>query len=361
MKSSHRWALLFALIAVVWIASGRLLPSPGAAPGTQRAETSRQQAPLTVEVIPVRVTARPARLALPGHAEATAVVNVAARTGGIVEATPRPEGATVKKGDVLCRLDAGARGAQLEAARAALASARRDYDAALKLFRKGHATKARLQQLKARVDEAAAREKQLKLDIARTRVRAPIDGVLAAQVAKVGDLLAPGRPCAQLVKLDPLKVVARASEVEIRRIRPGAPATARLVTGQRLSGRITYISPRGDPATHTFRVEMQAPNPQAAPAQVSARMTITLPPRPAARLPLAAIVLADDGRLGVRVVNKDDTVAFVPVQVLDETRQGASVAGLKDGMRVIVTGQHYVLAGQKVKAVPFSGPRDDRS
>lgn len=361
MKSSHRWALLFALIAVVWIVSGRFLPTPGAAPEPQRAEAASEQAPLTVEVLPVRVTARPARLALPGHTEASAVVNVAARTGGIVEATPRPEGATVKKGDVLCRLDDGARGAQLEAAQAALASARRDYEAALKLFREGHATKARLQQLKARLDEAAARVKQLKLDIAHTRVLAPIDGVLAAQVAKVGDLLSPGKPCARVVALDPLKVVARASEVEIRRIRPGAPATARLVTGHRLSGRITYIAPRGDPATHTFRIEMEASNPQGARAQVSARMSIVLTPQPAALLPLSAIVLDDAGRLGVHIVNKDDTVAFVPVKVLDETREGAWVGGLEDGTRVIVTGQHYVLAGQKVKAVPYHPAGSDRS
>jgi len=138
-------------------------------------------------------------------------------------------------------------------------------------------------------------------------------------------------------------------------------ASAELVTSQRLSGRLTYIAPQADPATRTFRVEMKAANPEArARAGVTASLRISLPPRPSALLPLTAIGLNDDGILGVHVVRSDDTVEFLPVEVLRQDRDGARVAGVPDGARVIVTGQYYVLPGQKVEPVPFRPARKEK-
>ncbi len=362
MKRSWLWAGLFALAAAGWLASGQAgLPTaggpPAPAPGRQKPPQTKPQTkerPFRVEVLPARISERRAVLTFSAHTEAGETVMARARTGGVVLETPAEEGAAVKKGDVLCRLDPGARPARLAAAKAAAASALRDYRAGTRLHAGGHMPQARLKQLRAALDAAQAQVRQIELEIGYTQVRAPLDGVLARQAAKRGDLLAPGAPCALVVSLDPLKVTADASEREVGRLARGMTAKARLVTGETLRGRITFIAPQAEAATRTFRIEMTAPNPALrARAGVTARLSVPLPPVKAALTPLAAVGLNDAGELGVHIVRADDTVAFVPVRVLEETREGAWVKGLQEGARVIVSGQHYVLPGQKVTPVPF--------
>ncbi len=372
MRRSILWAALFALAAAGWLASGKVdLRADGNAEkavpqkmGTESGDTGkkRDQRPFRVEVI--RIETRPWHnvLDLPAHSEASETVTIRTRTSGMAEDTPVTEGANVRKGEVLCRLDMADRKARLAAAKAALESARHEYEAGRRLHEAGHLSDARLKQLRSLFEQARANVTQLKLDITYTEVRAPFPGILSRQIARTGDLLSPGSPCAELVRLDPLKIVASASEREISGLAMDMPASAELVTGERLTGRLTYIAPQSDPATRTFRLEMKAANPGArARAGITARLRVSLPPRPAALVPLTAIGLNDDGILGVHVVRPDDTVAFLPVDVLEQGRDGAHVAGIPDGVRVIVSGQYYVLPGQKVEAVPFRPRKGKRS
>ncbi len=362
MKRSYVWSLVVALAAAAWLASGTVWPSGGTkepasenagTPGHEAAATARK-APFRVEVITARLEEWRRELILSGHTEAAQVLTVRARTAGQVLETPLAEGAAVEPGDLLCRLDAADRPARLAAARAALASAAHELAAGRRLFAQGHIPESRLKQLEALHEAAAAQVRQLEQEMAYLTVTSPIPGVLSKQMAKVGDVLAPGGACAEVVRLDPLKVVAAASETEAARIRLQARATAELVDGTELTGRITYIAPKADPLTRTFRVEMTAANPDMqAKAGMTARLRIALAPVPAALVPLSALVLADDGQVGVQVVDADARVRFVPVEVLSEGHEGARVKGLPDGAQVIVSGQYYVVPGQKVEPVPY--------
>ncbi len=363
MKRSVFWAGLFALAAAAWLASGEVdLRADGSsgrtapvAPKDGSSGSGKKNRQLfRVEVIRASVEPWRNRLDLPARSEAAETVIIRTRTSGTVEETPVEEGAKVHKGDILCRLDMADRRTRLSAARAALESAEHDYAAGRKLHETGHLSDARLKQLRSLFEQARANVARLELDITYTEVRAPFSGILSRQLARTGSLLAPGDPCAELVRLDPLKIVASASEREISGLTLGMSASAELVTGERLTGRLTYIAPQADPATRTFRIEMKAANPDGrARAGVTASLHVSLPPRPAALVPLTAIGLNDEGILGVHVVRPDDTVAFLPVEVLEQSREGARVAGIPDGARVIVSGQYYVLPGQKVEAVPF--------
>jgi multidrug efflux system membrane fusion protein len=70
---------------------------------------------------------------------------------------------------------------------------------------------------------------------------------------------------------------------------------------------------------------------------------------PAHLLPQSVLTLDDDGVLGVRAV-EDSTVAFYPVTILKDTREGIWVTGLPNTVDVITVGQEYVTAGQRVNA-----------
>ena len=352
MRAARGMALLLLLAAGLWFAFGGLLIARQ--PVVQEAANdAAKEAPFAVEVMAVSL--RPYRpvLGLSAHAEPVQTLTLRARASGQVLETPQTEGAPVAAGAVLCRLDETGEREQLAAARARLASAERDAKAARRLYARGTLPEAQLKKVEAALAQARAAVKRARLALQWRAITSPIEGVLQKQVAKVGDMVRPGAPCAVVVRLDPLEVVAAASELEVAKLRSGMRVRAHFTNGHVLEGRLSYIAPAGNPATRTFTIKAKLANPDmAVRAGMTARLEIPLPERRVARLPLSALVLADDGRLGAHVVGADDTVAFVPLRIVSEEREAVLVAGLADGARVIVTGQYFVRPGQKVRPVP---------
>ena len=70
-------------------------------------------------------------------------------------------------------------------------------------------------------------------------------------------------------------------------------------------------------------------------------------------MPRSALTFSSAGELGVRVVNEQDVVAFVPVQVLADGQTQMWVDGIPSGARMIVQGQDFVREGQRVAPVPY--------
>ena len=362
MNAARGLALLLLLAAGLWFAYGTLLAARQPATEEAARQPAAEEGLFAVEVARITAQAHRPVLSLSAHAAPKQTLAVPARAAGQVVETPLGEGARVAAGDVLCRLDDTGEREQLEAARAQLASAERDAVAARRLFARGTLPEAQLKKAEAALAQARAAVKRARLAVQWRAIASPIAGLLQKQVAKVGDMVRPGAPCAVVVALDPLEVVAAASELEVADLRPGMAVRAHFANGRVLTGALTYIAPAGSPATRTFTIKARLANPGlAVRAGMTARLDIPLPEHKVARLPLSALVLADDGRLGVHVVTHDDTVAFVPLKIVAEERDAVLVSGLEDGARVIVTGQYFVRPGQKVRPVPrklaASGPR----
>ena len=66
------------------------------------------------------------------------------------------------------------------------------------------------------------------------------------------------------------------------------------------------------------------------------------------------MLLSDAGSLGVRVVNDDDIVEFIPIKIIEDTQDGIWITGIQNSSNLIVRGQGYVENGQKVHSIPSS-------
>ena len=75
----------------------------------------------------------------------------------------------------------------------------------------------------------------------------------------------------------------------------------------------------------------------------------------ATRIPRSALTFSSAGEIGVRIVGGDETVGFVPVNVVEDEQTFMWVGGIPDGTRVIVQGQDFVREGQKVEAIGSGG------
>lgn len=307
------------------------------------------EGPQLVRVLLVQEAAHGDRVLVRGRTEAARSVVVRSETAGTVVAAPVAEGAWVRAGQVLCRLDVDARSASLAQARAALQSEQLQLDASKRLAEKGFRSPTQVAQDQAQRDAASAGVRQAEIGLDQLNIRAPFSGVFDNRDAEVGAYLGPGQPCGTVLELNPILLVGAVSETEAGKVAQGAGATATLASGERISGRVRYVSRDADPQTRTYKVEIVAGNPNGrVRSGLSADIAIEAGRGSAHLVPVTALVLDSAGRQGVRYV-RGDTVGFAPVRVLEETPDGVWVTGLQGATQVIVVGQSFVSEGEKVR------------
>jgi len=158
---------------------------------------------------------------------------------------------------------------------------------------------------------------------------------------------------ATIVDLDPLVIVAEITERDANLVKHGATGTVRLVTGHQSTGMVDFVSRTAKEATRTFRVDVKVANPdEAIPAGLTAEVRLPLGETMAHFVSSALLTLADDGRVGVKVVDAQGRVEFRPAKIVDASADGVWLGGLPDRITVISAGQEYVTTGRTVQPVP---------
>ena len=360
------------------------------APAPVGAKDENKSEKQPIKVIAVKSVAREIDTAviLRGQTKAARSVDVRAETSGQVISDPLRKGALIEKDQLLCELDPGTRLAMLADAQARLAEAKArvpetearldeaqsrleeakiNFNAAEKLAKEGYATETRLASTQAAVrsaesgvaaaragfeatsagiQSAEASVAAAAKEIDRLVLRAPFSGLFETDTAEIGSLLQPGAVCGTVIQLDPIKIVGFVSETELPRVEMGAPARAALISGQTVEGQFTFISRSADQLTRTFAVEIDVPNPdlvisdgQTAEIEIGARGL------KAHLLPQSALTLNDEGALGIRAIEADNSAMFHEVTLLRDTAQGVWLAGLPEETNVILVGQEYVQDG----------------
>jgi len=186
------------------------------------------------------------------------------------------------------------------------------------------------------------------IELNRTEVKAPFDGYIE-DIVKPGNLLERGQLCATIIELDPITFIAEVPENSIKDVREGQTVNISLVTGDNIQGKLTFVSKSASVATRTFRVEAEIANPSGIVRDgISGTLVIDTDPVLAHKISPSILLLADNGELGVKTVNSENTVEFFPVQIIQDTEEGIWVAGLPDFSNIIVLGQGFVETGQIV-------------
>ncbi|MCT8328110.1 efflux RND transporter periplasmic adaptor subunit [Albidovulum sediminis] len=340
--------LIFERDRLFGLAGREVEPAPAAvAAETPEAEAAAE----AVRVVALHSLARPIEtgVRLRGQTEAARQVEVRAETTGPVISSPLRRGAVVEAGTLLCEIDAGTRPAALAEAEARLAEAEISANAATKLQAGGYASETAAAGAAAALQAAQAGVEAARKEIERTRVSAPFAGLLETDAAETGALLSAGGLCATVIALDPIKLVGFVPETEVDRIRPGAVAGARLLTGREVMGRVTFLSRAADPETRTFRVEVEVANPDLAIRDgQTVEILIAAEGTEGHLVPASALTLDDGGRLGLRMIDAQTRAVFVPVEVIRDSAEGVYVAGLPATADIIVRGQEYVTDGVPV-------------
>ncbi len=361
MKSSYLIAGTIALATTGWMLSGQLTGATAQAPSaTETAVPSMAAAPDTaltrVRVSTLKASTIDSAVLIKGQTAADRRVLVPAQIEGVVEAVLVERGSTVKAGDELARIAVEDREASLRQARALVEQRRIESNAAQALNAKGYQTQVRAAEAKALLNSAEAALKSAELAVSHTSVKAPFDGIIEARSIELGGFVSRGAPLVSLIDLDPITVQIDVSERDIGKLRLGAIGQVTLLDGQQIDAAIAFIAPVGNPATRTFRVELEAENPDGAIREgLTAEVNLLIGQTQAHKISPAILALSSTGQIGVKIV-EEGKVRFIAVSLLRDEVDGIWVGGLPETATVITVGQEFVKDGQSVDTVDANLP-----
>jgi multidrug efflux system membrane fusion protein len=356
MKASRITALGLVAAATLWIWSGHLLPRESAESNAAiRTNESEGKKPFRVGVTETSVVPHSRKLVLSGRTEADRRVTLTARTGGVLTELRVRRGSVVKANDVVAVLSDEARESQVAQARSLVVQRRTELESKLRLIATGANPKLDQVNLEAQLEAAKAALASADAELERGVIRAPWAGVVSDIMVEVGKAAFSfaGADLCTIVALDPMLAVVEVSERRLAGIKIGDMAEVRLITGATARGKVRYVSKTASQTTRTYRVEIELPNADGAiPDGISADVAIPLAPIAATSVPRSALTFSSAGDIGVRTVDGNGIVGFIPVNIIEDEQTVMWVGGIPDGGRVIVQGQDFVREGQLVEAVP---------
>jgi len=348
LKPRYQWAGGIAILVGLWVATGMFNSQAAQAPASDIVDK-----PTTprVRVSQSVASERDATVIIRGRTQAKNEVDVRAEVEGVVQAIHFDKGDRVRKGDTLCEIRLNDRGAKVAQAAALVAQTQKELQVAQDLYKQGFRSKTQLAQSEAAYAQAQAGLATMNVALANTRIKAPFDGIVDDRYVNAGDYMRPGDKCEMVIAPEPFLATGTVSEQDVGGISLGDLATVKLVTGENVTGKVSFVADRADQMTRAFRIEVELPNPDAKLRDgVSAEINIAVRKVKAHHISPGIMVLSDKGAVGVRVV-QNGIVAFMPVRVLSEDPTGAWITGLPDTVTFITVGQEFVNDGQRVEPV----------
>ena len=355
MDLNLRFAVIVLAGTLLWFLSGLVWQNDSESNQKPSGKTESllvKAAWFEAENYPITISAR-------GYTLPNRQVSVRAEIDGRVEDVPAEKGSYVQQGEVICQIALEDRQQRVAEAEAVMKQAEIDYQGALKLKKGGYQSESAIAKAFASLESARANLRLRQLNLEHTHVTAPFSGFVDDRPVEVGDFLKSGDICAVVVEMNPLKITAALSERELVRVQLGSEVTAKLTTGERVTGKVTFLSQLAEASTRTYRMEMTAPNPGSSTrpglkAGVSARVLITTKDVAAHHIPAALFSLDDRGELSVKALDSDNLVRSYPVTLVGDDPEGAWAIGLPEKVQLITVGHEYAGIGEQVR-VNLSG------
>lgn len=269
------------------------------------------------------------------------------------------EGQPVNQGALLFELDDSVYRAELEQARAGLALSERNHERAKELFERKLISTRERDEAAAQLDVDRAAVSLAQARLAKTRIRAPFQGVVGLRAVSPGDYITAGQPLAPLEQLSVLKADFRLSEAALPAIRVGQTLNLEVdaYPGQIFPGRVYAIDPRLAEDTRSIGLRARVPNDQGQLRPgLFARVRLVIAERPEAVLVSEQAVVPQADQLFVYVI-EDGKAVLRPVQL--GLRQGGRVevvSGVRPGEVVITAGAQKIGPGAPVTPINLGPP-----
>lgn len=195
--------------------------------------------------------------------------------GGVVKALYIKQGQSVRKGQVLARLDDQMIRQNIEPLRVQLASAEDTYGRTKNLFDQGIGTYQNVLNAKTQVESLKRSIGVIQTQAGLMTVTAPSAGIIDQLNLRVGEILSPQQdpkaPQIRIVNTGDLKVVASVPENYITRVKEGSKLKVVLPeqNNQTFTATVNVVQRVIDPTTRAFMIEAKIPGGNLKPNQIA--------------------------------------------------------------------------------------------
>jgi RND family efflux transporter MFP subunit len=246
-------------------------------------------------------------------------------------------------------------GRDYDTAVAALVQARSAYDTALNHFTSLQqvSREATLQQAKGQLSSAKGKYLAAEAQVSYSEIRTPISGVVTDRPLFAGETANSGSALVTIMDTSSLLAKVHLSQIAAQRLKVGDDASL-LIAGvdDPVPAKVSLISPALDPGSTTVEVWLRVGNKDGK-YKAGTPVRTSIVGRTVARavkVPLSAILTAQDGSKSVMVVGADSAAHRKPVEIGINDGQGVQVTeGLTGSETVITTGAYGLDEGTKVK------------
>lgn len=367
-------------------------------------DDSKREAPLPVKVITVERGELPLRLRVSATADVWEKAILKSEVRGNVQTIQATVGEFVRKGQLLMKLDDRDLKLELEKAKSEklkalsdflvkedsnmmisqevspeketeLKAVKKKYLESLDLYSKGKMKEADFEKIsdeyeKSMVFSGELREeirkaqeglsnatltvKQKELDIKRTFIRAPFDGIVADITVSTGEKVNQGADLLKIVNLDSLYLRGYALESEVRHLSVGTQVRARFDSfpNRFFFGKLKAISPEIDPENKTITIFIDIENKErkilpGMHAEIDIEYKVF---KDVVKVPIKAVVSRQERTLVFRVEDNVALWTYVDVGAKND-EDWQILSGLEGGEQVVIEGQLTLAHQSKVKVV----------
>ncbi|MEO8032040.1 MAG: efflux RND transporter periplasmic adaptor subunit [Gemmatimonadota bacterium] len=343
-----RVSVVGSMLVLSLLGCGSKAKSPAAGGGAQAGGAAPS---MPVEVAAARTQTVVDAISATGQIEAVQAIDLRPDVAGRLVEIVVQEGAAVRAGQPLFKVDDAELKAQVARAEADRDLSNQALTRTRELIAKNASSAADLEQAEATSKGKGAELDLLKLRLERTVVRAPFDGVAGRRYVSLGDYVTSSDKLVSLQTVDPERAAFAVPERYARRLRVGQKVqfVVAAIAGQTFTGTVDFVDPVVQLPARTILVKALVPNPQRhlqagmfveASLQAEVRANAVVIPEDAI-VPLSGstfVWLAKEGKAVKRTVQLGvRTEGFVEI-----------ASGVAAGDQVVVGGQERLFEGAGV-------------
>lgn len=265
-------------------------------------------------------------------------------------------GQRVSKGQVIGKIDDGGLSQQVSQLQTQAALAKTTFERQKRLWDQKIGSEIQYLQAQTNMISQQKAVSQMKAQLAKTVVTAPISGVVDEIITERGQVVAPGQGIVRIVNLSNMYVSTSVPESYIGKLKVGTAVDVALTSlGKNYAGKIRQIANNINPANRSFNVEISVPNTDnlLRPNQVAQLKIIDYTSKDALVLPSNVVQEDAKGAKFVYVVTDVKGNSGVARKVLVKTGQTAGnyteiTNGLSADDTVVSEGGSTLSEGMKV-------------
>ncbi|NOY60696.1 MAG: efflux RND transporter periplasmic adaptor subunit [Calditrichaeota bacterium] len=311
--------------------------------------------PIPVEIVKVLTREKSLPIHGSGILSSPSNMKLSFKVGGIIENIAVDEGATVRKGQILARLNLAEINARVLQAQSGYQKAQRDYKRAKKLYAESAATQEQMQDAATALDIAKSNLDIAQFNLKHATIRAPLNGKILRRFAEENELIGPGHPVFLFAAHDNEWIVrCGVSDRQVLKINSGDSTSVTFDTypGEHFPGYVSEIAQAADPMSGTFEIKATL---QQQGKRLVAGMVAAIDVFPARKntyriIPIEALNEANGESGFVYTITSTRHAKKIPVQIKTVFKgQVAVTSGLETVDSVVTTGSAYLRDGALVE------------